>query len=322
MKLKYPEIIKRIYSGRSQTYNRKEEGMKRNIIGLMMGMMVVTLACGLIAPTAAPAQSGVETIVAATLQALTVAPGVDLTPSAEGPTPATQTGVTVSANGVNFLIPIGLGTGAQAELIPEVTEQTGAPWEIAPAFSKFTLQGYPLQGKFFEPQILVYPAQEFETASAGATQSLQKLRAILAIPSAPLTEDSIPGIPTFNAGQVFISNMQVVSFQNGSGVRVLTQYAQYFAPANNLELIYQFQGLTGDGKYYVIAILPVNASFLPVDDKPDAVIPIDGVPFPANGPDESYYIAVKQKLNGTSPEAFIPSVTALDALIQSITITP
>jgi len=85
-------------------------------------------------------------------------------------------------------------------------------------------------------------------------------------------------------------------------------------------LSYQYQGLTSDGKYYVIAILPVNIPFLAADDKPDAAVPTDGIPIPANGPDESYYTAVLQKLNGTSPDAFTPSLTLLDALIQSINI--
>ncbi|MEO8354588.1 MAG: hypothetical protein ABI621_01610 [Chloroflexota bacterium] len=42
--------------------------------------------------------------------------------------------------------------------------------------------------------------------------------------------------------------MQVINFQNGRGIRFLTQYAQYPAPINNHELFYHFQGLTNDGK--------------------------------------------------------------------------
>jgi len=297
-----------------------------------MLLVLVTLACGVTIPTPAPVQPGVETIVAATFQALTVAPPVEA-PAATPPmnvenTPAgqnavpTQAGATVSANSVSFVIPVGVGVGANVESIPEVTEQTGAPWEVSPAYSKFTLQGYPLQGKFFEPYILVYPAQEFEAANPSAADSLQSLRAILASPSAPLTLGAMPHIPTFNAGALFASNMQVIFFKNGSGVRFLTEYGQYYATANNHELFYNFQGLTSDGKYYIIAILPVNASFLAADDKPDAVVPPDGVLLPANGPDENYYSTVVQKLNAALPDAFTPSITALDALIQSMNITP
>lgn len=283
--------------------------MKRKFLSLA-GMLLVTLACGL-SNTATSAQPAVETIVAATMQAL---------PTNAAPVPTLQSAVPVSVSGINFVIPFGLGNGANSETISEVTEESGAPWEVSPAYTKLLLEGYPLQAKFFEPIIMVYPAAEFETVSAGAAQSLAKLRVVLASPSAPLTDDSIPGMPTFNAGQLFVSNMQVISFQNGSGVRALTQYAQYFATANNFELTYQYQGLTSDGKHYVIAILPVNITFLAADDKPDAAVPTDGIPIPASGPDESYYDAVIQKLNGTSPTAFTPSLPLLDALIQSINI--
>jgi hypothetical protein len=62
-------------------------------------------------------------------------------------------------------------------------------------------------------------------------------------------------VPFFNAAQVFASNIKVISFQNGKGVRFLTEYAQHAASANNHNLFYYFQGLTGDGAYYIIAIL-------------------------------------------------------------------
>ena len=286
--------------------------MKRKFLSLA-GMILASLACGLSNP-ATSAQPAVETIVAATMLALTTS--VTSAP----PAPTLQSGVPVSVSGINLVIPSALGSGVNSETISEITEESGAPWEVAPAHTKLHLVGYPLQAKFFEPIIMVYPAAEFEALSVGAVQSLAKLRVVLASPSAPLTIDSIPGIPTFNAGQVFVSNMLVISFQNGSGVRALIQYAQYFATANNFELSYQYQGLTSDGKYYVIAILPVNIAFLAADDKPDAAVPTDGIPIPASGPDESYYTAVLQKLNGTSPDAFSPSLLQLDALIQSINI--
>ena len=293
-------------------HDRRDERMKTKIFGLAV-IFFTTLACG-VGVSGTPAQPGVETIVAATMQALTTS--VTSAP----PAPTLQSGLPVSVSGISLVIPFALGSDIKSETISKVTEESGAPWEVTPAYTKLTLEGYPLQAKFFEPIIMVYPTPEFEAVSAGAAQSLAKLRAILASLSAPLTNDSIPGIPTFNAGQLFVSNMQAISFQNGSGVRALTQYAQYLATANNFELSYQYQGLTSDGKYYVIVILPVNIPFLAADDKPDAAVPTDGIPIPANGPDESYYTAVLQKLNGTSPDEFTPSLLLLDALIQSINI--
>ena len=114
----------------------------------------------------------------------------------------------------------------------------------------------------------------------------------------------------------------MISFRNGKGIRALTEYAQYYAPINNNELLYQFAGLTDDEKYYIIAILPINAPFLAENEKPDAPVPTDGVPIPTDiGPNDGYYAAITEKLVALDSESFMPSLTTLDALIQSILIT-
>jgi hypothetical protein len=277
-----------------------------------VGILLVTLACGLSTPEPAP-QTGVETIVAETLQSIT-ASAVPMTEA-----PAISEGAVVSANSVKFSIPLGLGTSANVESVTAENIEEGPSSGQTPAHTKFSLTGYPLQGKFFEPHILVYPAAEYESVNEGAAYNLQKLRAILASPSAPLTKEMMPGITSFNAGMVFTSNMQVISFQNGTGVRFLTQYAQYLAAANNNDLFYEFQGLTNDGKYYIIAILPVNVPFFAADSNiPQTSLPADGILFTGEGPDEAYYTTVVDRLNQTAPEVFTPSILLLDALIQSI----
>ena len=277
-----------------------------------IAILFLTLACGLSAPEPAP-QTGVETIVAETLQSITAS----AVPMTEAPT--VSEGSVVSANSVKFSIPVGLGTSANVETVAAVNIEEGPTFGQTPAHTKFSLTGYPLQGKFFEAYILVYPTAEYELVNEGAAYNLQKLRAILASPSAPLTKDMLPGITSFNAGMVFTSNMQVISFQNGTGVRFLTQYAQYLAVANNSDLFYEFQGLTHDGKYYIIAILPVNVPFFAADSSfPQTSLPADGIPVIGDMPDEAYYTAVVDRLNQTAPEIFTPSILSLDVLIQSI----
>ena len=224
---------------------------------------------------------------------------------------------------MSLVIPNGLASGAASETVPAVTDQTGAPWEVSPAYTRCTLQAYPLQGKFFQPQLLVYPAQDYAAASAGAAMSIQRLQAILASASPQLSNDLLPRLPFANADQIIGAQPKVINFNGGSGVRVLAEYAQYFAPINNHELFYHFEGLTSDGKTYLVAILPVNASFLAGESDPAASLPPDGVPFPGTSTTDpnvfvSYYQSITGKLNSTSPEAFQPTLTALDALITSI----
>jgi hypothetical protein len=234
----------------------------------------------------------------------------------------TQSGGTpVSFENVSFVIPSGLASGADTETMPAVSEGSGAPWEVAPRHLKFTLTGYQLEGKFHEPQLFVYPADEYAQVNSITAEQIDRLKNILAGSTPPLKE-TLPNVPFFNAGPLIAANIQIITFQSGSGVRELTQYSQYLAPINNRELFYHFEGLTNDGKYYVIAILPIAASILADDEKPGAPVPADGVPIPTDvGPNAVYYASITEKLIALSPDEFTPSLNGLDALIQSILVT-
>lgn len=286
--------------------------MKIKFLGLA-GILILTLACGLIAP-ATPAQAGVDTIVAATIQALTSV------------APATQTpvsGTTITVNNISFVIPTGLGNGAQAETIEAVPPSDDMPWwEIAPAYNKYLIQGYLLPDTFHKPALYVYPVDEYIQVNEDVATLVDTLKTILNSPGQLLPEN-LPFLPTFNAGQVFHSNEQFLTFQNGTGVRFLTQFAQAPYPVNNHDLFYTFQGLTSDGAYYVSVILPINTAFLSANGNPETPLPAEGVPFDWNNFENAaaHFELVKQKLNATDPNAFTPSLTNLDALIQSVLIT-
>jgi hypothetical protein len=288
--------------------------MKKEILGFA-GLLFLTVACVFTAP-AASTQPGVETIVAATMQALTVtAPPTQ--------TPRQASGTTIAVNNISFVIPTALGNGAQAEKVEAVPPSNDMPWwEIAPTYNKYLLQGYPLSGTFHEPRIYVYPVNEYVQMNKDVATIVDNLKAIINSPSQPLPKN-LPFLPTFNAAQTFHSNEQSLTFQNGAGIRFLTQYAQAPYPVNNNSLFYTFQGLTKDGSYYVSVVLPINAAFLSPDGNPDTPLPAGGVPFDWKNMENinTHFELVKQKLNATDPNAFTPSLINLDALIQSIRIT-
>lgn len=233
-----------------------------------------------------------------------------------------DTGGTVTLNNVSFTLPLGVAADAQSEMVSAATDPNNtAPWDLAPAHLQFTLTGYQQQDKFLPPRILVYPADEYAKASSIAAEQIQRLKNILA--GTALSKDTMPVLPFANATQQIASQMQPIDFKSGRGVRMLTQYAQYASPINNYELFYHFQGLTNDGKYYVVATFPVSSSILAEDEKPESAVPAGGVPFPeSTGPDPAYYEAVTKALDGMYPDSFNPSLFQLDALIQSITVTP
>ena len=297
--------------------------MKKNVLGWMAVPVLLTLACGMIVPTTLPSQPGVETIVAATLQALTAAPPPTVAPS---PTtePEVSLGTTVTYNNITLALPTGLASNATGAQIPAADEQTTGPWGVAPEYIELKLDGYVLAEKFHDPKIYVYPAQEFAAVHPNAANSISRLQAILASPEAPLTNDALPHLPFANAAQIFFTQPKILSFQNGSGIRFLTEYAQYFATVNNPDLFYHFQGLTSDGKYYIIAILPVTAPILAADENPESPIPGGGITFPGyDGPEadmQAYYENVTRALDTIDPDAFSPSLMVLDSMIKSIRI--
>ena len=238
------------------------------------------------------------------------------------PTSTTSTGGVVTQDNVSFTLPLGVASGAQAEKVAAVTDANNAPsWDLAPEHLAFTLSGYQVSDKQIKPQVFVYPAADFAQLSSNAAEQIQKIKNLT--PGSALTQDAMPNVPIFNAAQQIASHMQVIDFKNGRGVRFLTQYAQYPAPINNHDLFYQFQGLTTDGKYYIVAVLPVTSSILAENEKPELPVPSGGVQLPAGGvPDQAYYDAVTKALDAMYEDSFNPSLFQLDALIQSITVTP
>jgi len=287
--------------------------MKKQALFGIVGAVIITSACSLSAGAlATPTQvDQVGTIDATTMQALTAAP------SSSTPVPNQSSGIPVSYENVSFVIPTGMASSANTETMTSIDTNSGAPWEIAPTHLRFTLTGYQLQGKFFEPQIYVYPTDAYAQANPGASEQIERLKK--ALTGSPLLKETLPNVPFFNAEHIIAASIQMLKFQNGSGVRELTQYDQYPAPINNHELFYHFEGLTTDGKYYVLAILPITAPILAEDEKPESSVPAGGIPIPpSTGPTNVYYFSVTEKLNSLSPDSFTPRLNSLDVLIQSI----
>jgi hypothetical protein len=249
---------------------------------------------------------------------------------AQNPTSTAQQpsikGVEVSVDPLSIILSPGLASGARGSQFPRAEGENVTPWDVTPGHIQLKLEGYLLQGKFHEPQILVYPAQGYAELVPPAFESMHRLRNVMNESSASISAEQLPAVPFFNAAQVFASNIQPISFQNGWGVRFLTEYGQYAAPVNNHELFYHFQGLTSDGAYYIVAILPVTAPGLA--ETPDAgkVLPLGGVAYPDfNDPNadwQGYYAAAIDLLNAMPPEVFTPTINQLDSLIQSMRVTP
>jgi hypothetical protein len=295
----------------------------KKLLSLFILLAIMSLACAIqrSAPTQnTPEQPNVATIVAATLQAFATPTPVQQPPSSEPPTPVPPAptsapafeGKAVTVGNVSFVLPNGLASAASGAQIPAADEQSAAPWDVAPAHIEITLDGYPPQTNMFKPKIYVYPALEYATVHPGTAESIKRLQSILANP-ASVTPENLPGVPFFNAAQMFAAQINVLKFQNGAGVRMVTAYGQAAGAITQDMTFYHFEGLTSDNKSFIIAILPirspvVNTQFPGYDAQPDAL--------------EQYYNAVSTNFNSAAPSEFVPNLTALDALIQSIQVAP
>jgi hypothetical protein len=279
--------------------------------------ILAMLACSLIQPPEAPVDE-VSTIVAATLEAITLAA------PAQPDSPSAPAGTAVAFPGGRLVIPPGLANGASSETVPAAVSDESMPWwGTWPEHVVVKLEGYALQGTFHKPEILIYPANEYAALNQSVAAGFQELRDQLANPDSLSGPDVPPSVPFFNAGALLGAKPEVVPFPGGQGVRALTEYAQYYAPINNNDLFYHFQGLTTDGKWFVVAILPVTSPVLAAGSGQSDVAPAGGVPFPGyDSVDESmmqnYYQAITDLLNASSPEQFHPSLASLDAMIQSL----
>jgi len=283
-------------------------------------------ACG---SPVTPSPAVPPTVVPAPTQAnptMVASPTVQVEPSIT-PAPSPLPGTAVLFDRLSLVVPAGLAAGGSGTLIPEAKGDDVAPWDVAPEHIQFKLDGYPLEGKMFQPQIYVYPAQAYAQLQerGAAAQSLERLRAVLA-QSSMVNVKELPAVPFFNVFQTLAAQVKVIPFQHGRGVRVVTLYAMARAIINNYELIYHFEGLTDDEQYYVIAILPITAPGLPEDGQPGSKVPPGGVPVPdfndMNANWIGYYGDVRQMLQGLESGAYNPDLDQLDALIKSLAIVP
>lgn len=304
--------------------------MKKVYLNLSI-FILVTLACDLSVTTTSPtnpAPLAINTTIPASAVPTSIPASATPIPPTTAPSPAPSTppsssiGSEVSFAPLSLTLPSGLADGISGSTFPRFDDESGAEWAKTPGHTVVKLEGYLLQGKFHEPQIFVYPAAAYAEMVPSAFESMHRVNNILGNPGASTSPDQLPIVPFFNAQQVFASNIQVVTFQSGRGVRFLTEYAQYPASANNQDLFYQFQGLTSDGMYYIVAILPITAPILGASSDPAAAVPLGGVAFPMMGDPNAdwkgYYGAAAAQLNATSPEAFTPTINQLDLLIQSM----
>jgi len=223
----------------------------------------------------------------------------------------------MSDMGISFVFPPGLGDGTENEIVPLANDYNQWPQHV-----KLTLVDYPLSGSTAatEPQIMVFPAKEFAQMGDCPQTEIDGLKEILETQHVELSQplpctsvaDSLPFLPEPHAAQVFHAQEKFLTFKNGNGIRYIMQLSQAHYPVISADSLYTFQGLTGDGKYYVSVILPVHLSTLEGTPQSTDEIGIMN--------DQQYfdYRSTRIEQMSQAKASFNPSLESLDAFVQSL----
>lgn len=206
----------------------------------------------------------------------------------------------------------------QADTVFAYQQSTDNPMmNSTPAYTEFVFDDGKVQ-RFIKANLAIYPVSDYQKTDEEAAKRIANLQALLKDPSAVLPT-VIPVLPIYNAAQVFHANNKLLTFNSGKGIRFLTMYAQDVSPVTNDRLMYIFQGITTDGKYYVSAAFPVSSTLLAdkyedVKDFPDMNSSNAGDLF------QQYMKQTTDKLNKAAASDFTPNLDQIDAILQSINI--
>ncbi len=247
-------------------------------------------------------------------------PEPSITPTETVPAEPSGPANNVTCNELSFYLDPTLGSSYSCETLPAITDGP----VFYPQHTLVTIQGYPLADKRLDPQIAVFSVPAYAALLPDfVNPAVTTLQTLSAGGHAPVFSGSfsagLPLLPTLNAAQVFFAHYLVTPFQGGSGIRFLTEYAQFYAPVNNYDMFYAFQGLTADGQWWVSVMLPVNHAMLQADgNNPPAGYTWDQL----SAQYDTYITDMIDQLNAQADNTFTPGLASLDALVASITVTP
>lgn len=275
--------------------------MKRLLLFALI-LAALMLACN-IPSQETPAPATNEPPAATETPELPSTPTVAVTPTIQA---------NVQCNELSFFLDPALASSYNCETVPENIEND--PFQT-PQYTSVTLEGYVLPGESYFRRIHVYRLSEWLALHPEASTRVNALKALIAGGAPGAT--ALPVLDLFNAAQEFHAQYKVVSFANGSGIRFVSQYAQYYAPINNHDMFLIFQGLTSDEQYWVSAVLRITNPILPADA---STIPGGMTEQEFADQFDAYITDITTQLNAQPETSFMPSITLLDALIQSISI--
>lgn len=214
---------------------------------------------------------------------------------------------------LTICMPYGLADTLVVSTIPEVTADTGAPWEVGPEHYEIALQGYKISDAFWKPTISIYSIEKFQaTAPDEINGQISQLNSLLA--QKPTIIDQYPFLPSVNAGALIKARPFYYDedYLDIRGYSMITQFGQSFWPINNKDMFYTFQGMTKDGKYWISMNLPITQQNLPSNG--DYINNQDFEEFANTFQD--YATQTREMLDQADSSTFTPSLEEFEMLVS------
>lgn len=221
--------------------------------------------------------------------------------------------VSIAQEGISFRFDASLASTVDLTMVPASEEDS---MFYHPSYMQFTLNNPDtMADSFLNGYLTVFSVDRYRQIDSMTGEMIDTLSKMLATYSTETSEFELPYLPYVNAGQLFHSNVQIVSFKNGEGIRYLTMHVQDVAPILNQGLLYTFQGLTNDKQYYVSFSIPVSHPDL-TNTWDEYFADLEYLEFSDNF--NEYLKKDREILNNSPDSAFGPPLKILDQLVESI----
>jgi len=288
---------------------------RSGIVLIISILFSLSLACVVTGNQNSGPEEDSENVIATSVAATLAAKKSDSQPTAETP-PTQHPTVTASPPepnfiyaGVSFVFNDALAENIVAGVEPAMIDEN--TWWSVPEHREYRFNSWIINDAFLDARIKIYPVGEFKTINPGVGDRLDGLAVVLA--NKPVDGEGAGVGDVFNAAQMYKSNVKYLQFQNGEGIRFLTQYGQALSPLGRPMMFYTFQGFTDDGQYFISAMLPATHPSLPHAD----LVEMDQA-FMENW--EDYVAETEAQLNAEADNTFLPPLGLLDQMMESMTV--
>ena len=178
----------------------------------------------------------------------------------------------------------------------------------------------------YDKQISIYPTEEYgrmysidESYSQWFDEDIKSFKKLLSAKKAHKNTNT-RFLEATDGSFEFKSHLKYLSFKNGKGVGFVTEIAMEPSIINNKELIWVFEGITNDGKYYILASFPVRASFLP-NTSTDEFEGYSSDNYEKLSKNNKKYVSlIKRRLDTFPANQFQPNLENIEELISSLKI--